>query len=423
MGLANVHCSKEGWLDLLGLQFLCIEYSVEATTISTADHSGYYHQTQWVWIFHKVVGSHHDVLLFQAWWWKQRVGNYCEAISEVCRMAMGLKPSPNFVQLLIEQVLADLDVDVYIDNIATLPSSRSIMMNTSIRCCTFWNTCKKTDCGSILWNANGPWRKQTFLAIGSLPQEFVLGRRRLTLCWKCKLPLTPRNSDTQIVSWCSHLLQYVGVALTHTCSTHTAYGWRNFCLDTWMSESVCSCLVLSRPPRGRNAKQNQIAERLFILKSWQVLRRTWIWILECASSSAVVRSLQQICFHSLQTNQICSNASWITHSCKRCHAQWQCRIFKRISLKMMLWMLDNKPNWMGSQQRKFRVDTSYAIARIWACLQEIGRLQFRNKALTMFWSGIMLLSDTTESIVSLTPCRLTLRIRNWKSNVQAGYVL
>jgi transposase InsO family protein len=34
------------------------------------------------------------------------------------RMAMGLKPSPDFAQSLIEQVLADLDIDVYIDDIA-----------------------------------------------------------------------------------------------------------------------------------------------------------------------------------------------------------------------------------------------------------------------------------------------------------------
>lgn len=33
-------------------------------------------------------------------------------------MAMGLKPSLDFAQSLIEQVLLDLDVDVYIDNAA-----------------------------------------------------------------------------------------------------------------------------------------------------------------------------------------------------------------------------------------------------------------------------------------------------------------
>jgi len=37
---------------------------------------------------------------------------------QYCRMAMGLKPSPDFAQSLIEQVLQDLDVDVYIDDIA-----------------------------------------------------------------------------------------------------------------------------------------------------------------------------------------------------------------------------------------------------------------------------------------------------------------
>jgi hypothetical protein len=36
---------------------------------------------------------------------------------QYCRMAMGLKPSPDFAQSLIEQVLADLDVDVYINDI------------------------------------------------------------------------------------------------------------------------------------------------------------------------------------------------------------------------------------------------------------------------------------------------------------------
>ena len=37
---------------------------------------------------------------------------------QYCRMAMGLKPSPDFAQSIIEQVLADLDIDVYIDDIA-----------------------------------------------------------------------------------------------------------------------------------------------------------------------------------------------------------------------------------------------------------------------------------------------------------------
>ena len=37
---------------------------------------------------------------------------------QYCRMAMGLKPSSDFAQSLIEQVLADLDVDVYINDIA-----------------------------------------------------------------------------------------------------------------------------------------------------------------------------------------------------------------------------------------------------------------------------------------------------------------
>ena len=37
---------------------------------------------------------------------------------QYCRMAMGLKPSPDFAQSLIEQVLSGLDIDVYIDDIA-----------------------------------------------------------------------------------------------------------------------------------------------------------------------------------------------------------------------------------------------------------------------------------------------------------------
>jgi hypothetical protein len=34
-----------------------------------------------------------------------------------CRMAMELKPSPDFAQSIIEDILADLDVEVYIDNV------------------------------------------------------------------------------------------------------------------------------------------------------------------------------------------------------------------------------------------------------------------------------------------------------------------
>lgn len=37
---------------------------------------------------------------------------------QYCRMAMGLKPSPDFAQSIIEEVLADLDVDAYIDDVA-----------------------------------------------------------------------------------------------------------------------------------------------------------------------------------------------------------------------------------------------------------------------------------------------------------------
>jgi hypothetical protein len=37
---------------------------------------------------------------------------------QYCRMAMGLKPSPDFAQSIIENVLTDLDTDVYIDDVA-----------------------------------------------------------------------------------------------------------------------------------------------------------------------------------------------------------------------------------------------------------------------------------------------------------------
>ena len=36
---------------------------------------------------------------------------------QYCHMAMGLKPSPDFAQAIIEQILSDLDVEVYIDDV------------------------------------------------------------------------------------------------------------------------------------------------------------------------------------------------------------------------------------------------------------------------------------------------------------------
>jgi hypothetical protein len=36
---------------------------------------------------------------------------------QYCRMAMGLKPSPDFAQSIIEDVMAELDVEVYIDDV------------------------------------------------------------------------------------------------------------------------------------------------------------------------------------------------------------------------------------------------------------------------------------------------------------------
>lgn len=75
---------------------------------------------------------------------------------QYCRgVTMRLKPLPNFGQLLIKQMLADLDVNIYIDNISTW-----------MRCNTFWSAWTKMDCKSILWNANRQSRKRTFLAIG-----------------------------------------------------------------------------------------------------------------------------------------------------------------------------------------------------------------------------------------------------------------
>jgi glycyl-tRNA synthetase alpha subunit len=49
---------------------------------------------------------------------------------QYCRMSMGLKPSPDFAQSLNKQLLADLDVDVYIDDINFF---WMIMMNTWIK--------------------------------------------------------------------------------------------------------------------------------------------------------------------------------------------------------------------------------------------------------------------------------------------------
>eukprot|EP00957_Ditylum_brightwellii_P072256 5492502-Ditylum_brightwellii.AAC.1 len=37
---------------------------------------------------------------------------------QYCRMVMGLKVAPDIAQLIIEQILHDIDVDVYIDNVS-----------------------------------------------------------------------------------------------------------------------------------------------------------------------------------------------------------------------------------------------------------------------------------------------------------------
>ena len=42
---------------------------------------------------------------------------------QYCRMAMGLKPSPDFAQSIMEMVLSGLDVKVYIDDIAIFSES------------------------------------------------------------------------------------------------------------------------------------------------------------------------------------------------------------------------------------------------------------------------------------------------------------
>ena len=36
---------------------------------------------------------------------------------QYCRMAMGLKPAPDIAQLIIEEILAGVDVEKYLDNI------------------------------------------------------------------------------------------------------------------------------------------------------------------------------------------------------------------------------------------------------------------------------------------------------------------
>ena len=36
---------------------------------------------------------------------------------QYCRMAMGLKPAPDIAQATIEEILRDLDVDAYIDDV------------------------------------------------------------------------------------------------------------------------------------------------------------------------------------------------------------------------------------------------------------------------------------------------------------------
>jgi hypothetical protein len=42
---------------------------------------------------------------------------------QYCRMAMGLKPSPDFVQSIIEDILSDIDVEIYIDDVGIFSNS------------------------------------------------------------------------------------------------------------------------------------------------------------------------------------------------------------------------------------------------------------------------------------------------------------
>ena len=75
------------------------------------------------------------------------------------RLLMGFKISANVAQSIMEQILGDLDFEVYINDIAIFQKT---MISTWKKRILFYNDWRPQDLKSILWNVSGVLQRLTF---------------------------------------------------------------------------------------------------------------------------------------------------------------------------------------------------------------------------------------------------------------------
>jgi len=119
MGITNIHCTKERWLNWIRLRLLSVEYKIEKEALSTSAHTRYITDLEgfsYAMSLHLNMGYYHIRLSDEA-------SDMCTIVTKFGlfkykRMPMGIKCSPDIFQSKIFNLLGDIEgTKAYINDI------------------------------------------------------------------------------------------------------------------------------------------------------------------------------------------------------------------------------------------------------------------------------------------------------------------